>query len=833
MMKQQSTLDLSALDINSNIAAKNYWRNRLSDFQFVNYFKRRELPVAALTAGMDSCAITADQAVKQAFNELAGSAAAKHIVLMAAIGALMSKYTSSADIMVFTPTYKNEDNRVGGDDIIPFRMHAAETLTFAELVAAVKDNLVRDLGYSNYPVERILGKAKTALPWSSCIGMMVDEIQSDAAFGELPVGLLFRFDTSEGGLSLNISYNGTLYLPAFVNTIASRFFNLLGKLLANRRVPLKSVALLTPDEKEKLFGEIVHCAQHSPLAASYHQERMWFIDYFEAGDLYEGGPVYHNIPLILDLEGTPDVPLLAQSVQTLLDRYAILRTVIENADDRITQREITVSGFQFRYAAIDSDQDVEAVTSEEINTPMKLDSLLVRGLLINKGEKRFRMVLVFHHAIADRYSVKLLARQLLDNYYAGGNAVPAVPVVPYHHFSTWQRERFEDLEFHLFPFWDQLLSGGRLKALELPTDRPRAKIHIYKAAVADIAWPQRITEKLLEYQAATGQNVGLILMAAFKVLLYRYARHEEIVIGASADNRNVETLKGMIGPVANLVVIRSFVREDQSFKNYLDTLSAIYDSCMAHSEMPFDKLVADLAPEKDMARTALFDVLFQYEETTNDLPSTAALLVTEQETNLGYGKYDLNLLLQLRDNRLAGKLVFNEEYLDSATVADFLHNFYELAYNLISSPDERLSSIPLLSAEAASSLLLSLDHSQVGYPSEATVHRLFERQAALHPGRTALAFNGDTMSYAALHAASDRVAAYLRNEGVKPGVIVGLLLERGMEVVVGMLGILKAGGAYLPLDVEYPASRKSYMISDSGMPFLLTARNVTDAGDYG
>ncbi|MFB6456956.1 condensation domain-containing protein, partial [Chitinophaga sp. Hz27] len=829
-MKQQSTLDLSALDINSNIPAKNYWRNRLSDFQFVNYFKRLEIPAMQPSGAWENYAFTADEEVRQAFNELAGSATAKHIVLMAAIGALLGKCTAVTDAMLFTPVYKDSDHKNASADIIPFRLHVAATATFAELITAVKDNIIKDLAYSNYPLERIFGKEKKALPLSAAISVLLDEIQDSTAFDQLSTGLLFSFNTLEGKLYLDIKYNNSLYLQTFIQTIGHQFFNLLGKLLANRKIPLNDIALLTPSEKVSQVNEVVSFHQQGQLLASYHQERMWFIDYFEAGDLYEGGPVYHNIPLILNLNGRLDIPRLEESVRTLLGRYEILRTVILNVDDHIIQQIVTDPVFQFRLISADSEEELVSATSTEINIPFKLDQLLLRGVLIDQGTHAHRMVLVFHHAIADRYTVKQLTQELLA-IYAGADTAPAKTIVPYQQFSGWQRERFGILGFHLYPFWERTLSGGKLKALELPTDRPRAKIHIYKAAVANISFPAAITAKLLNYQATTGMHIRLLLLTAFKVLLHRYAGHEEIVIGTSSDNRTA-ALAGMIGPVANLIVIRSFVPENSSFKDYLQRISVIYEDAMAHAEMPFDKLVADLAPEKDMARTALFDVLFQYEELNSDLPSIDALTVTTAETNLGYGKYDLNLMLQLNENELQGQLVYNEAYLDSETITALLRNFYELTNNLITSSEERLSSIRMLAASEEATLLQSLDNSKVGYPTAATVHQLFEHQALLHPEKIALVFNDQRMSYGELHTASNNVAAYLRQQGVKPGVIVGLMMDRGMEVVIGMLGILKAGGAYLPIDVEYPASRKSYMISDSGTPFLLSTKVVADAREY-
>ncbi|MBW8687219.1 non-ribosomal peptide synthetase [Chitinophaga rhizophila] len=813
-MSQQSTLDLSALNINSNIAVRNYWKNRLSDFQIVSYFNQHAPAAIRRDSVMETHTIEAVGSLTREFNAIAGSPAAKHIVLMAAIGALANKYTTVTDVMIFTPVYESDSQH-----IVPFRMHVTDTQTFAGVVTAVKDNLVKDMGYANFPLERMFGKALADLPLSSAIGMLTDELHVQEQFAHLPVGLLFCFNTRNGALKLELKYNSSVYTPDLAGTIADLFFNLLQKCIAERRVSLKEISLLTGEEKDAIFRGLNNGQQEATLLASYHQERMWFIDYFEAGDLYTAGPVYHNIPLIIELKDVIQSAQLEGRMQHLLARYEILRTVIINIEDSIQQHILDKPDFRFRSLAAASDQELDRLTSDEINTAFELDKLLIRGTLINKWDGGQRVIIVLHHAVADRFTIHALTRELFEEN--------TTPFLPYHRFSEWQKEGFRQLEFHLFPFWKRMLSGGRLKALELPTDRARAKIHIYKAGIVDIAVPQQVTTELLACQAATGISARVILMAIFKVLLYRYARHEEIVIGTSVDNRHAG-LSGMIGPVANLIVIRSFVPQAGSFTEYLHQLAEIYDSCLAHSEMPFDKLVADLAPEKDMARTALFDVLYQFEERTA-LPAGISVV----ETNLGYGKYDLNLLLQLDGDVLQGKLVYNSEYFDADTVSAFARHFYELANSLLTAPEASLSSARLLPVEEEQSLLQSLDYSEVDFPVSETVHSLFEKQAALHGDRPALIFGDRTMSYGELNEASERLAAYLRNAGVQPGVIVGLLVDRGMETVIGMLGILKAGGAYLPVDVTYPESRKSYMVEDSGTPLLLSTKDVTDAASYG
>jgi amino acid adenylation domain-containing protein len=766
------------------------------------------------------------------------------MVLLSFYNILLGRLSNQEDIVIGNPVAGRQDTEL--ENIIgmfvgtlPLRNYPKVNISFKEFLANVKASSLASFDNQDYPYEELVDELKVKrLPGRNPLfdvwfvyhnfdeirldypGLSMEEY--DLGRGESKFDMSFEAFESNNQLLATIGFTTDLFRQERVEKFVSYFKRIVAAVIKDVNTKIGDIELISAEERQSVFNN-VHDYTNNAITegklapASYHQERMWFIDKFESGYLYEAGPVYHNIPLILDLEGAVNAELLQKSIRSLVGRHTVLRTRIINIDDRPFQQIMQDAVFTLKQQKV---KDTDAIDTI-INRPFDLNEPLIRGSLLHVGMGQWKLIIVFHHTIADRYSVVNLSQELLSVYnsYLQGEAIDEVPAaLQYNGFSLWQHEALLKLEFYYLSYWKRQLNG-QLKALELPLDRPRAAIHIYKAASASVSIPADIAQGIL----SSGIDANMFLMAAFKVLLNKYCGHEEIVIGTSALNR--ENLPPVIGPVANLVVLRSFVDNETSFSDYVAQLVKIYNEALQYQAMPFDKLVKELAPEKDMSRTALFDVLYQYEDEKPALPSLQGLRVNMQETNYGYGKYDLNLFLQRNDAEIGGKLIYNAAYSDASSIERFISHYYELLRNLVAQPNEKLSSVAITTEKEKAALLAALDNSQVNYPEDKTIVGLFAAQVARRPQAIAIKHNDRSITYGDLDKWSTRLALQLRAIGVQREQVVGLLTDRCIETIAGMLAILKAGGAYLPIDVDYPKERIDFLISDSRTNFLLLSKD--------
>jgi len=576
---------------------------------------------------------------------------------------------------------------------------------------------------------------------------------------------------------------------------------------------------------EKIIAELVEtdvkADDDGVIQASPHQERLWFIDRFETGHLYASAPVYHNIPLILHFDDAVDAVRMEGCIRALLQRHAVLRSRIVTIDQGPHQKVLQDYDFTLRNDVVRS-SDVDALIAMEINKPFSLDALLVRAVLLGVQEGGSVLIMVFHHIIVDRCSVNQISKELLRDYdrwsKEGKAPIESGVDLQYASFSKWQQRSLVKLDPYLLSRLRELL-GTRLKTLELPTESPRAAIHTFTADSVDVTLGPELLHTLRLYEKRSGVAANILLMAVFKVLLHKYAQQEEVVIGTSVDNRSLECLDGVVGPIANLVIIKSFVSPELSFDDYVTRLHEIYEAALQLQIMPFDRLVKELAQEKDMSRTALFDVLYQYER--SDIIDENVRI---QEFNLGYGKYDLNILLQESVESVAGKLVFNQRYFSRHSIDLLVSRYCDLIGALLTHPDTRIADVEVIGEYERPRYLELFNNTAVDYPREKTVVDLFLEQTERTPDKIAVTCEGASMTYRELSDRSRKLASVLSNNGVTAGNIVGLFVDRSMDTIIGMIGILMAGGAYLPIDVDYPEERIRYLINDSGVGVVVTTK---------
>ncbi|MEV4886445.1 amino acid adenylation domain-containing protein [Chitinophaga ginsengisegetis] len=834
-MSENSMLNIKALESNKNISARNYWKQRLKNFRAENCFDGatddQQLP-SGNTYGVYTVEIP--RHVSGNLNGIASSDKAKHIVLLSALSVLIQKYSSTGKVLLFTHTYSEEEKQDAGKGIIPVGIDIAPDTDFSTLVNTVKENLFSDFRHARYPLERILA-GSPAIKRISGVGLGMKGIALPIDVNGCSLDLYFSFHAEDQ--KLDVWYHHSRFTYNFVQNITAVFLSLLSRITQNSRNSLQNIPLLTEQERLQVFNELTVFGNHASQAesvlvrTSYHQERLWFIDKFEKDYLYNGSPVYHNIPLEIGLKGTLNVEWLEESINSVIRHYSALRTCFVEVKDIIFQQPVNDAGIQLeKRTHRHKGSSLEAEITSERDKPFDPATPPVRAVLFETDTDSYKLLLIFHHLVVDRHATLQVARDILENYRRrsqGELFLEETERLRYAQFSEWQRGPLSKLYFYLFPYWKQRL-GTRLKALELPTDRPRSAVHIYKGAAIDVSLSQHISSQVLRYAEQRLISPRLIFMAAFKILLYKYVQHEEIVIGTSTDSRNNGVLKDVVGPLANLLPVRSQIFPSDSFQEYLTRLNNQFNADLSHSDIPFDKLVSYLAPEKDMSRTALFDVLFQYENKSYEIPRIDDLHIDLFENNYGYGKYDLSLLLLQSEDGVEGKMLYNSEYFDQASVELMMQRFSRLLGSLLLQPSRQLWEIDILDDVEKKGLLDSLDYTNSHYPEDKTILDLFDEQVTKWPGNTAVQYEGVAITYAQLDEQAGQVAAQLTARGVKADAVVGLLMDRSIEMVVGMLGILKAGGAYLPVDITYPEERRNYLLDNSQTRLVLTTNEFAD-----
>nr|WP_295871849.1 non-ribosomal peptide synthetase [uncultured Chitinophaga sp.] len=780
------------------------------------------------------------------------------MVVLSLYAILISKLSGKEDMVIgvhFSGREHADLEGVAGMfvNLLPVKLQVPDNATFSTLLAAIKEKTLRAFDHASYPYDELVETLKVQRDTSR--NPLFDIVFAYDNFDDNTLSLkgidftpvehrqrTSKFDITFSALmqgsviKLHAEYVTALYTSDTIQRWLTAIKHIATGIISNVNRPVGDISLITAAARKEVFDKLRENAA-GPLPgfkmASWHQERLWFIDQFERDYLYKGNPVYHNIPLQLSISGEPDVALLERAIAGELEQHSILRTRVCTLDDQPYQVVSDDMDFTLERISIDEDA-LEGACMATVRRAFEPEGFLCRGVLYHYGVARYRLLLVLHHMIVDRYSVVRLAEHILQRYASlqRGEACYRATGLSYADFAVWQKEVLQQLDPYYLGYWKRQLAGP-LQPLELPLDRPRAAIHTYTGSRTAVCLPADLTALADAYAASRGITPELLLLSGFIILLHKYSGHEEIMIGTSTDNRGDARLRDLIGPVSNLVALRSFTDPEKSYDEYLVQLQEVYTSAMAYGDMPFDKLVKELSPEKDMSRTALFDVLYQYSDVKADVPDMEGLEVSIEALNEGYGKYDLNLLLWRDGAEIKGSLVFNLDYMDASRASMMMLHYSELLRRLLTAGAVALSEISVLPLAEQQLQLQSLDHTGVAYPEAATVLSMFDARVIQAPAATAVQMGDETISYAVLDRRSSAVAALLRHHGAGRNKPVALLMDRSIDMIVGMLGILKSGSGYVPVDVDYPADRREYIISDSGSVLVLTDRTAAECGNYG
>ena len=589
---------------------------------------------------------------------------------------------------------------------------------------------------------------------------------------------------------------------------------------------------------------IVPMERDGNLPLSFAQQRLWFLD-----QLVPNNPFY-NVPAALRLTGSLNLTVLQQTFNEIVRRHEALRTTLAVVSGQPVQRiaaafHLPINVLDLRNLPKESRQtEANRLTAQEAQRSFNLSNdLLLRVTLLQLDDAEYLLMLNMHHIVSDGWSIGVLIQELgaLYTAFASEKPSPLPPLsIQYADFAKWQREwlQGEVLETQL-AYWRQQLNG--ISMLNLPADRPRPAIQSYRGKRQFLQLSKQLSEALETLSQREGVTLFMTMLAAFQTLLYHYAQQEDIVVGSPIANRNRSEIEALIGFFVNSLVLRTDLSGNPTFRELLNRVKEVALGAYAHQDLPFEKLVEELHPDRALNQNPLFQVAFALQNAPGNRLELPELTLSPQQLDVGTARFDLEFHLwerspnssgsnQSPSNKLwvdssegiSGMVIYSADLFDEATITRMLGHFQTLLESIVANPEQRIANLQYLSAKERDHLLVECNNTQADYPQELCVHQLFEMQADRTPDAVALVFGDERVTYRELNIRSNQLARYLQKIGVGAEVLVGLCCGRSLDLIVGMLGILKAGGAYLILDPSYPAERSSFMLKDAQLSVVLT-----------
>ncbi len=586
-------------------------------------------------------------------------------------------------------------------------------------------------------------------------------------------------------------------------------------------------------DDEALPDRHLRVRRPEPSRLSHAQERLWFLDRMYPGD------AFYTVSKGVRLSGVLDVGGLEWAIGEVIGRHESLRTTFVEIDGEPWQVVGEAGGWELPredltgLGGAELEEEIRRRAEEMAGWGFDLErGPLFRAELLRLSDSEHVLLLSMHHIVSDGWSMDVLFRELSVLYeaYGGGSATSPLPELPvqYADYAMWQREWLEGGELaRQLTYWKGKLSGAP-ELLELPTDRARPAVQSHRGGRERFDIPAEVVEGLRALGREEGATLFMVLLAAFKVLMARYSGQEDVVVGTVIANRSREEFEGLIGFFLNTLALRTDLSGEPSFREVLRRVRETTLDAYEHQDLPFEKLVEELNVERSLAHHPVFQVMFTLRSPEKRALKLGELEATSVSTDSHTAKFDLvAMLVEKEDGSVVGSCGYSTDLFDSATIERMMGHYGRLLESVVEDVECPIYEMAMLGEDERRQLLEEWNETGVSYP-EASVHELFEGQVERTPEGIAVECEGERYTYRELNERANQVAHQLRRLGVGPEVRVGLCVERGMELVVGMLGALKAGGAYVPLDPDYPPKRLAFMAEDSEVEVLLTQRRLVD-----
>jgi amino acid adenylation domain-containing protein len=575
----------------------------------------------------------------------------------------------------------------------------------------------------------------------------------------------------------------------------------------------------------------ISVSRQKSFPLSFAQQRLWFLDRLEPGS------ATYNVPAAFRLAGDLKVQALEQSLDEIVRRHEVLRTIFPTINGDPVQRILPSSSFSLTHADIgdrpasERDQVLSELLREEAERPFDLSrGPLMRAKLLRLAPQDHVLFLNMHHIISDGWSMGVLFRELsalYRAYYAGKpSPLPALPI-QYADYSVWQRDWLHDENLaSQLSYWTKQLDN--LSTLQLPTDRARPAVQTYRGSSQIVDLSAQLTEAIKAIGQQEGVTLFMTLLAAFELLLSRYCGQSDIAVGSPIAGRTRQETEGLIGFFANTLVLRADLSNNPTFNELLRQVRETTLEAYSHQDLPFEKLVEELHPDRNLSKSPLFQVMFVFQNTADQPLEFDRLTVDPIPIITHSAKFELLLSLSDKDGKLGGSLNYNTDLFDAATIERMIGHFQTLLERIAANPERPISELPLLTESEGQRLLVEWNDTRTDYPKDRRIHELFENQVEKTPDAIALVCEDQQLTYRELNNRANQLAHYLQKLGVGPDVPVGICLERSVELAIGLLAVLKAGGVYVPLDPTYPPDRLALMLQDTQAPLIVSVQSLAD-----
>jgi amino acid adenylation domain-containing protein len=554
------------------------------------------------------------------------------------------------------------------------------------------------------------------------------------------------------------------------------------------------------------------------LPASFAQERLWFLDQLEPGT------AAYNLVRAFRISGPLNIDALTSAIAAAVRRHESLRTIFESVDGlarQIVLPEVVVKVPVLNLTDLPEGERKAAalrIASEEGKKPFDLTrGPLLRSVLLRLDRDQYILVLAMHHIITDGWSISILFRELTQFYEAFmEGTVPELPELPvqYAEYAQWQREYIAgEVLARQVKYWKTKLAGAPT-LLDLPTDYARPSNHSWQGATEELIFDKQVLARLKDFAQAQGATLFMVSMAAFEALLWRYTGQQSILIGTPTAARSQIEIEKLVGFFVNTLVFRADFSADLTFRDLIHQVRGCALEAYSHQDVPFEKLVEELVPQRTMNTTPLFQVMFTFQNIPKQIFEISGLEMEELEFETGIAKFDLSVEV-FEDDRFHFRFEYNTDLFEKETILRQISHFRNLVLSVLKNPDEPLARISLMDDSEREQLLVQWNDTDTQYQRDLHIQTAFESQVARRPDSVALLYQGKKFSYRQINEDANRLAHYLMKKGVGPGSLVGVSLERSPDLTVALLGVLKTGAAYVPLDHSYPADRISSMVEDT------------------
>ena len=640
----------------------------------------------------------------------------------------------------------------------------------------------------------------------------------------------FEFICQLKNLSINLETDGDrlrCYAPEGALTPTLR------QEIAKRKTEI--ISLLQEAKQAKASEQLViqPVPRDCELPLSFAQQRLWFVHQLSPdNDSY-------NMLEALRLDGALNIMALEQSLNELVRRHEILRTTFPTVDGKPIQKiapattlNLSIHDLQ-ELSADEQTVQIRQIAESQASAPFNLAfGSLVQFTLLPLSLKDYVLLLKMHHIIYDGWSLNIFFGELSQLYAAFTQGLPnPLPElsIQYADFAFWQRQWLtgEVLERQV-NYWQKQLAGVP-PALELPTDKPRPPIQTFQGAAKSLVLDRELTQRLQHLSQQSDATLFMTLLAAFLVLISRYTGQPDIIVGSPIANRNSPQIEQLMGFFANTLALRGNLSNNPSFAEFLAQVRQTTLSAYAHQDLPFEMLVEKLQPERDLSRNPLVQVMFSLQNAPQSSGNLSGLNIQNMPLPIGVrARFDLEVNYWEVPGGLEGVWCYKTDLFEANTITRLAQHFQTLLQAIVANPQARISELPLLSPAQRHQLLVEWNDTQTDYPHDKCIHQLFEDQVERNPDAVAVVFKDEQLTYHELNCRANQLAHYLRSLGVGADELVGICLERSINMIVGLLGILKAGGAYVPLDPEYPQERLSFMLRDAQISVLLTQQSFVN-----